>query len=58
MLMRFSVSNYLSFGYNTNENGDVIPTDYYLYAGKAEQHNERVTPFGKRMEQTHQENLT
>lgn len=49
MLMRFSVSNYMSFGYNTNENGDVIPTDYYLYAGKAEQHNERVTSFGKRM---------
>lgn len=48
MLMRFSVSNYMSFGYKTDSNGEVIPTDYYLYAGNAEQHNDRVINFRKR----------
>lgn len=26
MLMRFSTSNFMSFGYQTDENGKVIPT--------------------------------
>lgn len=38
----------MSFGYKTDDNGDVIPTEYHLYAGNAEQHNERVIHFGKR----------
>lgn len=48
MLMKFLVSNFMSFGYKTDDNGDVIPTEYHLYAGNAEQHNERVLHFGKR----------
>lgn len=42
MLMRFSISNFLSFGYESDEKGTVVPTEYHLYAGKSEQHKERV----------------
>ncbi|MDE7327466.1 MAG: ATP-binding protein, partial [Lachnospiraceae bacterium] len=42
MLMRFSVANFLSFGYKLDEKGAIIPTEYHLYAGRSEQHSERV----------------
>lgn len=48
MLMKFSVSNFMSFGIKINENGELIPTEYHLYAGNAEMHKERVIHFGKR----------
>ncbi len=48
MLMRFSVSNFLSFGYDVGKNGEIIPTDYYLYAGRSEQHKERVIHYKDR----------
>lgn len=48
MLMRFSVSNFLSFGYKTDNMGDTVPTEYYLYAGKSGQHKERVINYKER----------
>lgn len=42
MLMRFSVSNFMSFGYKTD------PVEYHLYAGRSEQHRERVLNCGER----------
>ena len=48
MLMRFSISNYMSFGYNEASDGRIIPTEYYLYAGKTEQHIDRVIYYQKR----------
>lgn len=48
MLMRFSISNFMSFGYKEDTNGNVIPTEYHLYAGKPEQHIERVIKYEKR----------
>ncbi len=48
MLMRFSISNFMSFGHQTDENGKVIPTEYYLYAGCSEQHRERVMSYKER----------
>lgn len=48
MLMRFSISNFMSFGYKTNEDGKALPTEYYLYAGRSEQHKERVINFKDR----------
>ena len=47
MLMRFSISNFMSFGYRENENGEVIPVEYYLYAGRSEQHRKRVVNIGR-----------
>ena len=48
MLMRFSISNFMSFGYRENENGEVIPVEYYLYAGRSEQHRKRVVNYKER----------
>lgn len=48
MLMRFSISNFMSFGYRTNEKGEIIPTEYHLYAGRSEQHRERVINYKER----------
>lgn len=48
MLMRFSISNFMSFGYKEDNNGNVVPTEYHLYAGKPEQHIERVIKYEKR----------
>lgn len=48
MLMRFSISNFMSFGYHTNENGKLVPTEYHLYAGRSEQHKDRVIHFNDR----------
>lgn len=48
MLMRFSTSNFMSFGYKTNEEGEVIPTEYHLYAGRSEQHKERIIRYNDR----------
>lgn len=48
MLMRFSISNYLSFDYKTDADGQVIPIEYDLYAGRTEQHEERVIQYHKR----------
>lgn len=48
MLMRFSISNFMSFGYRINESGDVIPDEYHLYAGRSEQHRERVVNYKER----------
>ncbi len=42
VLMRFSISNFMSFGYKTDEKGKIVPTEYHLYAGRSEQHKERV----------------
>ncbi|MCI8774462.1 MAG: ATP-binding protein [Lachnospiraceae bacterium] len=46
--MRFTVSNFLSFGYKSNESGAVVPTEYHLYAGKSEQHKERIIHYKER----------
>lgn len=46
--MRFSISNFMSFGYKTNEDGKVIPTEYHLYAGRSEQHKERIVYYKER----------
>lgn len=48
MLMRFSISNFMSFGYKTDEKGEMVPTEYYLYAGRSEQHKERVISYKER----------
>lgn len=48
MLMRFSISNFMSFGYKTDENGVAIPAEYHLYAGRTEQHKERVIHYKER----------
>lgn len=48
MLMRFSISNFMSFGCKENEKGEVIPTEFYLYAGRTEQHKERIINFNSR----------
>lgn len=48
MLMRFSVSNYMSFGYKTDQKGKVIPEEFYLYAGRSEQFKDRVFNFKRR----------
>ena len=45
VLMRFSISNFMSFGYKTDEKGEIIPTEYHLYAGRSEQHKERVIEY-------------
>lgn len=48
MLMKFRVSNFTSFGYKEDNEGNVIPTEYHLYAGLTEKHKERVFNYGKR----------
>lgn len=48
MLMRFSVSNFMSFGYNSGEHGEVVPSEFHLYAGRSEQHRERVIHYNDR----------
>lgn len=48
MLMRFSVSNFLSFGYREDEDGSPILTEFHMYAGRSEQFQERVIQFRKR----------
>ncbi len=45
VLMRFSISNFMSFGYKTDEKGEIVPTEYHLYAGRSEQHKERVIEY-------------
>ena len=42
MLMRFSVSNFMSFGYSENPDGTVKTAEFHLYAGRTEQFKERV----------------
>ena len=48
MLMRFSVSNFMSFGYKTDERQNPVPDEFYLYAGTSEQHKERVVHYADR----------
>lgn len=48
MLMRFSVSNYMSFGYKENENGEVLPDEFYLYAGSSQQFKSHIANFNGR----------
>ena len=48
MLMKFRVSNFMSFGYREDKDGNVVPTEYHLYAGAAEKHKERIVKYGKR----------
>lgn len=48
MLMRFSISNFMSFGYKTDEQQNIVPDEFYLYAGTSEQHKERVIHFAER----------
>ena len=48
MLMRFSVSNFMSFGYRTDEKEQIIPEEFHLYAGRTEQFKDRVINFDGR----------
>ena len=48
MLMRFSVSNFMSFGYKTDQEGKIIPEEFCLYAGRSEQFKDRVINFEDR----------
>ena len=48
MLMRFYISNFMSFGYKTDEQQNIVPDEFYLYAGTFEQHKERVIHFAER----------
>ncbi len=48
MLMRFSVSNFMSFGYKTDEAQQIMPEQFHLYAGRSEQHKERIIHFAGR----------
>lgn len=48
MLMRFSISNFMSFGYKTDETQQIVPEEFYLYAGRSEQHKERIIHFADR----------
>ncbi len=48
MLMRFSVSNFMSFGSKEDDIGKIIPTEYHLYAGRSEQHKDRVISYKER----------
>lgn len=48
MLMKFRISNFMSFGYYEDKDGKVVPTEYHLYAGAAEKYKDRITNFGKR----------
>lgn len=38
----------MSFGYKTNDNGEVTPDEFYLYAGSSQQFKERVINFDSR----------
>lgn len=42
MLMRFSVSNFMSFRYEEDKNGNIVPTEFTMYAGRVEQFKERI----------------
>lgn len=42
MLMRFSVSNYMSFGYKKDSDGNICADEFYLYAGSSQQFKDRV----------------
>lgn len=48
MLMKFSVSNYMSFGYKENESGEVCPVEFHLYAGSSQQFKNRIISYGNR----------
>ena len=48
MLMRFSISNFMSFGYKEDSNGHVCAEEFYLYAGSSKQFNERVININNR----------
>lgn len=48
MLMKFRISNFKSFGYNENDEGVIVPTEYHLYAGATEKYKERIINYGKR----------
>lgn len=46
--MRFSISNFMSFAYKANDKGEIAPMEYHLYAGRSEQHKERVIKYKER----------
>lgn len=48
MLMRFSISNFLSFPHKTDAAGNIIPTEFSMYAGRTEHFKERITLFKER----------
>ncbi|MBD5137294.1 MAG: AAA family ATPase [Lachnospiraceae bacterium] len=48
MLMRFSVSNYMSFGYKEDSEGNICADEFYLYAGSSQQFKDRVINFQNR----------
>lgn len=48
MLMRFSISNFLSFPYCLNDDGVVEPVEFTMYAGRTEHFKERVIRFKER----------
>lgn len=42
MLMRFSISNFMSFGYKIDQEGNPVSEEFYLYSGRSEQFKDRV----------------
>ncbi len=48
MLMRFSVSNFMSFRYKEDSQGNILPEEFHLYAGRSEQFRDRVLDFENR----------
>lgn len=48
MLMRFSVSNFMSFRYEEDKGGIVILTEFTMYAGRVEQFKERIVQLKSR----------
>ena len=48
MLMRFSISNFMSFRYETDRNGMVLPAEFTMYAGRVEQFKERIVHLNDR----------
>lgn len=48
MLMRFSVSNYLSFPHKIDMKGNISPVQFSMYAGRTEHFMERIILFKER----------
>ncbi len=48
MLMRFSVGNFMSFGYKTDHEGNIAASEMLMYAGRSEQFKNRIIHVRKR----------
>lgn len=46
--MRFSVSNFMSFGYKEDSSNHILAEEFYLYAGRSEQFKKRIIPIHER----------